>query len=151
MTLGPHWTTVIRSRLRRWSLATLWVFLYFSNISSQHCGCCAGNLSTNPRMWSPDGRISWQRWLADRDVRFGLQMGQIWDFWRSFFGEPICTEKLYSKAPDLSHLVPIWPTLGPNPIRHPWSCSPWNICMSGQIDDLFKASGAVIVDVHICF
>ena len=60
-----------------------------------------------------------------RDARFGPKVGQIgpkWDksgafkirfqcIWRS---RAKCTEIWSEKAPDLSHLGPIWPTLEPN-------------------------------------
>ena len=46
--------------------------------------------------------------LWRRDGKFGSKVGQIGPKWAK------CTDIWSEKAPDLTHLEPIWPTLEPN-------------------------------------
>ena len=78
--------------------------------------------------WGASGTGSFPvLWVCDvrGDGRFGSKMGQIGPKWdkSGAFSDQIsvhlaprakCTEIWSEKSPDLSHLGPIWPILGPN-------------------------------------
>ena len=82
----------------------------------------------------------WARYT--RDGRFGSKLGQIgpkWDKSGSFSDQisvylarrAKCTEIWSEKAPDFSHLGPIWPTLEPN-LPSLWTRPQW-ICQTVRL------------------